>query len=86
MQADRGALASAAATVQDLLARTDASPLRARGLVVLGDLLVVQGELDAARCALTEALALIEGLGEDYLGEMWSYERDRAIELLAELE
>ena len=84
MQADRGDVAAAVVTTRSVAAESGPSPLQARALVVLGDLLVSQGDPDAARSALTEALAVIAGLDED-ADDLLAFEAERARELLGAL-
>ncbi|MFT4211063.1 MAG: hypothetical protein QM626_04250 [Microbacterium sp.] len=79
MQADRGDVAAAEATLRSLLDTTPGGVLRVRALVVLGDLLSPHDE-QHARMALTEALALAERI-ED-ADDLLDAELDRARELL----
>ena len=83
-QADPGDRAAAVAMMQAMVAEFGSSPLRAWALVVLGDLLVAQGEREAARSALTEALSVISGLGDE-ADDVLAVETERAQDLLGAL-
>ncbi|RIQ21256.1 hypothetical protein [Jiangella rhizosphaerae] len=82
MQADRGDLPGAEATLRRLLDGEASDVTRVRALVVLGDLLTGRGD-PGARWVLTEALSLARELedADDLLG----FEFERAHLLLEEL-
>ena len=81
---DRDDRAAAVAMMRAMVAEFGSSPLRAWALVVLGDLLVAQGEREAARSALTEALSVISGLGDE-ADDVLAVEIERAQDLLGAL-
>ena len=80
MQADRGDLPGAEATLRGLLATQTSELTRVRALVVLGDLLSGRDEV-ASRQTLTEAVSLAQQIedADDVLG----FELERARVLLS---
>ncbi|PZT73813.1 hypothetical protein DNK56_14885 [Streptomyces sp. AC1-42W] len=76
MQADRGDGEAAKTTLRDLMDRLEASSLKVRTLVVLGDLLASDGDHTAARPVLCEAVGLAESLDE--ADDLVDYEVNRA--------
>ena len=79
MQADRGDLPAAEATLRGLLDTATPGVLRVRALVVLGDLLSTHDEQEA-RVVLTEALTASERI--DDADDLLDAELERARELL----
>jgi len=81
LQADRDG-AQAEMTLRSLLSHLDASPLRIRTLVFLGDLVMARGDGHAARPLLEEATGLAKVLDPD---QVLAHETRLACELLATL-
>jgi len=80
---DRDDRAAVVAMMRAVVAEFGSSPLRAWPLVVLGDLLVAQGEPEAARSVLTEALSIVSALGDE--ADVLAVETERAQDLLGAL-
>ncbi|MFG2000624.1 hypothetical protein ACGFNU_15920 [Spirillospora sp. NPDC048911] len=82
MQADRGNPEAAKATLRNLTAELEPSPLQVRAMVVLGDLLSSASDHAAARAVLSEAVTLAESLDSD---DLLAYEMTQARAILDRL-